>query len=243
MDYPRLRKEQAALREQGIALKKNILETGAILLQRPVDQLDIVDGKVVTITGQASVTLPELARIVYYRGNELPKDFQPDLMTSRQFRLKEYSFVFSNGAQGCLLEVDPETGFIKLLKLWSIDDAGRVVNPKLLNEQLRGGMVMGIGAALFEHCIYDDRGQLLNCTMADYLVPLASDLPDIETGHIETVTQTSTLGAKGVGESATSGAPAAILNAVNDALLPLNAKVTNQPITPDVVLRALGKIQ
>ena len=144
--------------------------------------------------------------------------------------------------QSCLLEVDPETGFIKLLKLWCVDDLGRVVNPKLLDEQIRGGMAQGIGAALFEHCIYDERGQLLNCTLADYLVPLVSDLPDIETSHIETITQTSTLGAKGVGELGTSGAPAAILNAINDALLPFDAKVTKQPVTPDVVLRALGKI-
>jgi carbon-monoxide dehydrogenase large subunit len=232
-----------AVLQAGIALKKNILEVGAILLQSPTDQLDVVDGKVVTSTGQASITLAELARIAYYRGNELPTTFQPDLMTSRQFRVKEYSFVFANGAQACLLEVAPETGFIKLLNLWSVDDSGRVVNPKLLDEQIRGGMVMGVGAALFEHCIYDERGQLLTCTLSDYLVPLASDLPDIETSHIETVTHTSTLGAKGVGESGTSGAPAAVLNAVNDALLPLNAKVTRQPITPEVILRALRKVE
>jgi aerobic carbon-monoxide dehydrogenase large subunit len=231
-----------AVLQAGLALKKNIFEVGAILLQTPSDQLDLVEGKVLTKTGHASIALTELARICYYRGNELPEDFQPDLMTSRQFRVKEYSFVFANGAMSCLLEVDPETGFVKLLKLWCVDDSGRVVNPKLLDEQIRGGMVMGIGAALFEHCIYDAHGQLLNCTLADYLLPLTSDLPDIEVEHVETPTDTSTLGAKGVGESGTSGAPAAILNAVNDALLPLNAMVTSQPITLDVILRALGKI-
>jgi len=122
-----------------------------------------------------------------------------------------------------------------------VDDCGRVINPKLVDEQARGGIVQGIGGALYEHCLYDDRGQLMNATMADYLVPMAAEMPDIECAHVETPTKTSMLGAKGAGEAGTGGAPAAIMNAVNDALRPLEAKVTSQPITPETVLRALGK--
>jgi len=139
--------------------------------------------------------------------------------------------------------VDTDTGFVKLLKMWCVDDCGRVINPKLVDEQARGGIVQGIGGALFEHCLYDERGQLLNATMADYLVPMAAEMPDIECAHVQTPTKTSMLGAKGAGEAGTGGAPAAIMNAVNDALRPLGAKVTRQPITPEVVLKALGKVR
>ncbi len=232
-----------AVLQAGLALKKNILEIGAVILKTSASDLDIVDGKVVKKGSDQGITLAELARICYYRGNELPVDFQPELVVTRHFRVKDYPFVFSNGAQGCLLEVDAETGFVKLIKMWCVDDCGRIINPKLVDEQVRGGIVQGIGGALFEHCLYDDRGQLLNATLADYLVPMAAEMPDIETAHVQTPTKTSMLGAKGAGEAGTGGAPAAIMNAVNDALRPLGGKVTSQPITPEGVLRALGRVR
>jgi len=227
----------------GLALKKNILEAGAVILKTSASGLDIVDGKVVKKGTDQGITLAELARICYYRGNELPIDFQPELVVTRHYRVKDYPFVFCNGIQGCSLEVDVDTGFVRLLKIWCIDDCGRVINPKLVDEQARGGIVQGIGGALYEHCLYDDRGQLLNATMADYLVPMAAEMPDIVTAHVQTPTRTSLLGAKGAGEAGTGGAPAVIMNAVNDALRPLGAKVTAQPITPESVLRALGKVK
>lgn len=231
-----------AVLQAGLALKASILAVGAVILKTPVEELDIDDGRVVKKGTDQGITLAELARIVYYRGNELPVDFQPELVVTRHYRVKDYPFVFTNGAQGCLLEVDPDTGFVKLLKMWCVDDCGRVINPKLVDEQVRGGMVQGIGGALLEQCLYDERGQLLNGTLADYLVPLAAEMPDIETAHVQTPTKTSLLGAKGAGEAGTGGAPAVIMNAVNDALRPLGAKVTSQPITPEVVLKALGRV-
>jgi carbon-monoxide dehydrogenase large subunit len=103
--------------------------------------------------------------------------------------------------------------------------------------------VQGIGAALFEHCLYDDRGQLLNGNMADYLVPMAVEMPDIEVGHVVTPTADSELGAKGAGEAGTAGAPGCVMNAINDALRPLGAAaLTDMPFTPDKILRALGKV-
>ena len=134
------------------------------------------------------------------------------------------------------------TGFVTLLKHWAVEDCGTVINPQLVDEQIRGGIVQGIGAALFEHCIYDERGQLLNGTMADYLVPMSAEMPDIEVAHIESPTKDSELGAKGAGEAGTAGAPAAVLNAINDALRPLGGKVNIHPATPEVILRALKKV-
>src|SRR3990172_7893428 len=186
--------------------------------------------------------LAELARIVYFRGDTLPPDLPRELMQTRHFITKEYPFAFTNGVQCCSLEVDVETGMVKLLKLWCVEDCGRIINPLLVDEQVRGGIVQGIGGALYEHCIYSPEGQLLNGSMADYLVPMAAEMPDIEVGHIETPTKESLLGAKGAGEAGTAGAPAAIMNAINDALRPFNTKVFAQPFTPERILEALGKL-
>ena len=232
-----------AVLQAGLALRKNILEVAGRLLNEDPSGLDIRDFSVVRRdTGEEAIGLAELARIVYYRGNELPEDFQPELVATRHFRVKDYPFVFTNGVQASWLEVDTETGSIRLLGHWCVEDCGRMINPKLVDEQIRGGIVQGIGGALLEHCVYDESGQLLTSTMADYLVPMAGEMPDIEVGHIETPTRTSALGAKGAGEAGTCGAPAAIANAVNDALRPLGAEVSVQPITPDAVLRALGRL-
>jgi carbon-monoxide dehydrogenase large subunit len=138
--------------------------------------------------------------------------------------------------------VDTDTGFLKLLKHWVVDDCGTVVNPLLVDEQIRGAVVQGIGAAFSEECIYSPEGQLLNGSLVDYLVPMAGEMPDIEVGHTCTPTQASELGAKGAGEAGTAGAAAAIMNAVNDALRPFNAVVTTIPFTPERILRALGKV-
>ena len=132
---------------------------------------------------------------------------------------------------------------MKLLKHWCVEDCGTVINPQLVDEQVRGGVVQGLGAALFEQCLYDDRGQMLNGNMADYLVPMAMEMPDIEVGHVVTPTADSELGAKGAGEAGTAGAPGCVMNAINDALRPLGAKpLTDMPFTPGKILRALGKI-
>jgi len=228
----------------GQALKAQILEVAATILQAKAGDLDIQDNAVVDVkTNARRIELSDLARTVYYRGNELPNESLPELIATRHFRVTDYPFVFTNGAMASYLEVDVETGLIKLLGHWVVEDCGRVINPMLVDEQIRGGVVQGIGGALFEQCIYSDDGQLLTATMADYLVPMAFEMPDIEVAHVETPTSTSVLGAKGAGEAGTGGAPAAIFNAVNDALKPLGAeKISAQPITPERVLKALGLV-
>jgi carbon-monoxide dehydrogenase large subunit len=150
------------------------------------------------------------------------------------------NYYMANGVQGCHVELDPETGFISVLGHWAVDDCGRMVNPKLVDEQIRGGVVQGIGAALYEECIYGEDGSLLNGTMADYLVPMAAEMPDIHVGHVETPETSTLLGAKGVGEAGLIGAVGAVWVAVNDALKPLGATITHQPFTPERVLAAIA---
>ncbi|MBV8510445.1 MAG: molybdopterin-dependent oxidoreductase, partial [Xanthobacteraceae bacterium] len=230
--------------QAGKALRANVLAAAASILQADPKKLDISNGVIVDAdNGRERIGLDEVARVVYFRPDTLPPGFQAEMVATRHYVPRGYPFAFTNGIQASYLEVDTDTGFIKLLKHWCVEDCGTVINPQLVDEQIRGGIVQGIGAALFEHCVYDERGQLLNGTMADYLVPMAPEMPDIEVGHVVTPTADSELGAKGAGEAGTAGASGGIMNAVNDALRPLGATpITEIPMTPDVVLRALNKI-
>jgi carbon-monoxide dehydrogenase large subunit len=230
--------------QAGKALRANVLAAAGSILQADPRALDVVNGIIIDAeTGRERIGLDEVARIVYFRPDTLPPGFQAEMVATRHYVPRAYAFAFTNGVQASHLEVDTDTGFIKLLKHWCVEDCGTVINPQLVDEQIRGGVVQGIGAALFEHCVYDDRGQLTNGTMADYLVPMAPEMPDIDVDHVVTPTADSELGAKGAGEAGTAGASGAIMNAVNDALRPLGAEpITEIPITPDVVLKALGKI-
>jgi carbon-monoxide dehydrogenase large subunit len=225
------------------ALRSNILDVAAAILQSSPSELDIVNHAVVNADdGTVRIELSELARIVYFRPDTLPPGIQPELMATRHFVPRDYPFAFTNGVQGSWLEVDTDTGFVKLLKHWVVEDCGTIINPQLVDEQIRGGVVQGLGAALFEKCIYDERGQLTNANMADYLVPMSGEMPDIDIGHVVSPTAETELGAKGAGEAGTAGAAAAVSNAVNDALRPFGAVITEIPLTPQVILTALGRI-
>jgi carbon-monoxide dehydrogenase large subunit len=230
--------------QAGKALRANVLACAASILQAKPADLDIRNGAVVDRdSGSERLPLHELARIAYFRPDTLPPGFQAELMATRHYVPRAWPFAFTNGVQASYLEVDTDSGIVKLLKHWCVEDCGTVINPQLVDEQIRGGVVQGIGGALFEHCIYDARGQLLNGNMADYLVPMAAEMPDIEVGHVMTPTADSELGAKGAGEAGTAGAPGAVMNAINDALRPLGAKpLTHMPFTPGRILQALGRI-
>jgi carbon-monoxide dehydrogenase large subunit len=232
---------EAALRA-GRALKRNILALAGTIAQTPAEALDVIAGQVVnTRTQQPVASLAEIGRIGYFRQDTLPRDFDVQLSVTESFVGNDKAYYMANGVQGSLVEVDPDTGFIRVLGQWAVDDCGRVINPLLVDEQVRGGIVQGIGAALFEECIYGEEGNLLNGTMADYLVPMAAEMPDIVVGHVETPEASTQLGAKGIGEAGLIGAMGAVWVAVNDALKPLGARILHQPFTPERVLDALAR--
>ena len=183
--------------------------------------------------------LAELAKVGYFRQDTLPAGTQPELMVTRHHVPDRHitSLMVFRGAQ---VEVDIDTGFIKLLGWWVADDCGRVVNPLMVDEQIRGGVIQGIGNTLYEHSQYDETGQLLNATLADYLLPMSGEMPDVEIAHVETPLTNTELGANGIGESGTIGAIAVLWCAVNDALRPLGAQVTKQPFTPEHILEVLS---
>ena len=232
-----------AVLQAGKVLRSHILDVAAAILKVDVATIDLVNGVVLDkLTRTEQMPISEVGRVAYFRPDTLPMDFQSELTVTRHYTPREYGFTFTNGIQASYVEVDTETGFVKLLKHWCVEDCGTVINPMLVDEQIRGGIVQGIGGAMFEECIYSEEGQLLNGSMADYLVPMAGEMPDMIIAHVQTPTKTSELGAKGAGEAGTAGAPGAVMNAINDALAPLNANVSVQPFTPQRVLAALGKV-
>ena len=233
----------------GQALRENILALAGAILQTDPGRLTLGGGAVRNVDGsenddgvdgQPRISLAELGEICHFRQDTLPPGTQPELAVTRHHVPEGAPNTVANGMVGASVEVDIETGFVSIDSLWMVDDCGRVVNPLLVDEQLRGAVIQGIGGALLEHCLYDGEGQLLNGTLADYLVPMAVEMPDIFVAHVETPVTETALGAKGVGEAGTVGAPGALLLAVNDALAPLGAHVDCLPITPESVLTALA---
>ncbi len=232
---------EAALKA-GRLLKRNILALAGTITQTPVADLDVASGQVINAhTGLAVISLAEVGRIGYFRQDTLPRDFDVQLNVTASHAANDKVCYISNGAQASYVEVDAATGEIRMLGHWAVDDCGRIINPLLVEEQVRGGVVQGIGAVLYEESTFDDAGNLLNGTMADYLVPMAGELPDIVVGHIETPEKSTELGAKGIGEGGLIGAMGAVWVSVNDALKPLGAKVLHQPFTPERVLEAIAR--
>jgi carbon-monoxide dehydrogenase large subunit len=145
-----------------------------------------------------------------------------------------------NGAHVCEVEVDPETGFVEILRYVAVDDVGRAVNPAIVHGQTIGAVAQGLGQGLFERCVYDPAtGQLLTGSLMDYALPRAADLPPIETWIEDVPTATNALGVKGAGEAGTVAAPCAAMSAVLDALAPLGVTHLDMPAVPEAVWRAI----
>ena len=224
-------------------LRAVVLEAAAQLLQTSATRLTMSQGIISAADGEgAGISLADLAEIVHFKPQLLPKGAQVSLSLSRHLGHDWPALVPTNGVQASLVEVDVRTGAVRLLRHWAVDDFGTIVNPLLVAEQVRGGIAQGIGQALFEELVYDVAGQVQNASLADYLVPLASDLPDMVIDHVETPWPHSVLGAKGAGEAGTTGAVGAVLNAVNDAIRPLGAAITELPMTPERLLAALNRL-
>ena len=151
---------------------------------------------------------------------------------------------FSNACHVAIVEVDIETGKVEMKKFLVAEDAGLIINPMIADGQVQGGVAQGIGNALLEEIIYDETGNILTSTLADFLPPTSHEIPDIELHHIETLTGNTLTRAKGLGEGGAIGAPAAVINAINDALSPFDVSIDEMPATPQRIrtaLRSSGK--
>lgn len=230
----------AAAHRAARGLRRHLLELAAALLQAQSDELDIRTAAIVNAAdGAPRMALAELCRIAHFRPDLLPGGIAPRFAVAESFVPQAAPYFMANGVQGCLLDIDRETGVVSLVKHWVVEDCGRVINPDLVDGQLRGGIVQGLGAALLEHCVYDGEGQLLAGSLMDYAMPRADNMPPIEVGHVSTPQPGSALGVKGAGEAGTVGAAAAMWCAINDALRPLGARMERMPFTAERVLAAI----
>jgi carbon-monoxide dehydrogenase large subunit len=168
----------------------------------------------------------------------LPPGLEPGLAAEVRFELPGPVFPF--GAYATVVEVDPDTGRLRVLRLVGVDDAGRVVNPLLAEGQVMGSAAQGVGQALFEEAVYDDAGQLLTGHLAVYGMPSAVEVPPVQSELLETPSPFTPLGVKGLGESGAIAVPAAVANAVADALAPLGVRHLDPPYTPERLWRVLG---
>ncbi|NYE24342.1 xanthine dehydrogenase family protein molybdopterin-binding subunit [Pigmentiphaga litoralis] len=220
-------------------LRANILAIAAALIGVDAAGLSIAGDSIVDDTGQPVRSLRQVATAAHYDASAIAVHPLPPLTLEASFAPTDKPYFMANGVQAAHVEVDIDTGVIRVLDFWVVEDCGRVINPLLADEQVRGGVVQGIGAALYEHCVYDETGQMTNASLADYLVPMASEMPDIHVSHVSTPERATLLGAKGIGEAGTVGAVGAIWCAVNDALRPTGHQVWQQPFTPSHVLDVL----
>ncbi|WP_232370765.1 xanthine dehydrogenase family protein molybdopterin-binding subunit [Roseococcus microcysteis] len=226
-----------AVAEACTELRERLLPIGRHLLQAPDAVFE--DGAV--RAGNASVSVAEMARIFHRAPQNLTEAMQArGLECTAGHKTVRDTGTFSYAAHAVEVEVDPGTGHVTLHRYVIVEDGGVLLNPLVADGQVLGGTVQGIGTALFEEMPYDAAGQPLASTFADYMLPGASDVPDIEILHMETPSPISRFGQKGIGESGAIGPPAAIVNAINDAIAHLGCEVTDIPATPERVLAALS---
>jgi carbon-monoxide dehydrogenase large subunit len=218
-------------------LREKILKVGAHLLQCDVADVRCERGKVIGKGGE--VGIDEVARVAHLRMEALPQGVEPLLSVTSTYQPGIDTGVYSYATHAAVVAVDPATGMIELLDFAVAEDCGTMINPMIVEGQVRGGVVQGIGTALYEEIPYDEQGQPLAGTLADYLVPGAAELPDIKIVHMHTPTPYTEYGVKGMGEGGAIAPPAAIANAVRDALSPLGAEVNETPMTPRRVLAAI----
>ena len=212
-------------------LRGDIFQAASRLSEIPPEDLDLIDGNILRRQdGSPVVTLTELAQ-------GLPVQLQTTA------RYEPPAATHSNATHVASVEVDTETGQVKLLRYIVVEDCGTMLNPLIVEGQIQGGVAQGIGMALYEHAIYDENGQFLTGTLLDYLIPTAADVPEVEIAHLESPSPYVPSGIKGMGEGGAIGPPAAIANAVADALRPFGVRVNTLPLSPARVLEMLDQAQ
>lgn len=221
------------------AVRAKALTVAATMLEARVEDLEMADGRVSVrgVPGR-TVTLAEIAVAANPLRGTIPEAWeQPGLEASRYFAPPRGTF--PNGVHACLLEVDVETGMISILKYVVVHDCGRIINPLILDGQIRGGVAQGLGGAFYEKLVYDENGQLLTQTFMDYLLPTAAEVPEVEIGHLETPSPLNPLGVKGAGEAGVIPVIALVATALDDALQELNVRIAEMPLSPSRLLEII----
>jgi len=203
-------------------------------LEAAPEDIVIQAGRATVAGTDAGIEVADLARLAYHSSHRLAAGMDPGLTVTATY---DPAGTFSNACQVATVEVDPETGGVRVDRFVVVEDAGRLINPMIVDGQLHGGVTQGIAGALYEEIRYDGEGNILTTSLMDFLPPTLAEVPTIEVHHLETISDATITGAKGLGEGGTIGAPAAIINAVSDALRPLGVEVTEVPATPSRLRR------
>jgi aerobic carbon-monoxide dehydrogenase large subunit len=222
-----------AIYQAAVKVKEKARELASHLLEVDPDDLNFAEGRF-SVKGvpKKGLTIQQIAREAHQAGR-LSKNMKPDLAAESQFEPSNFTFPF--GTHICVVEVEPQTGKIEIKKYIAVDDCGKVINPLLVDGQIQGGIVQGLGQALFEEVVYDENGQLLTGSLMDYALPRAADLPRLNLSRTETPTPVNPLGIKGIGEAGTIGSTPAMVNAVVDALSIFGVTHIDMPLTPQKI--------
>jgi carbon-monoxide dehydrogenase large subunit len=226
-----------AVAEAGRRVREKVLRIAAQRLEASPGDLELREGRI-QVRGAPSraIAFAEVARIANQQPGSLPAGMDPGIEETAYFRPEGPAY--ANGANACVVEVDPATGAVRVLRHVIVHDCGRVINPLLVEGQIHGGEMYGLAMALLEELVHDEAGQLLTASFMDYLLPSATEVPRYEIEHMESPTPLNPIGAKGAGEGGTIPAPAALASAVEDALAPFGARIRELPMSPPR-LRAL----
>ena len=218
-----------------------LVKMASRLLEAAADDIVLADGVARVAGTDRAIPIETLARAAYHQVHLFNGEIDPGISEAATY---DPPGTFSNACHAGIVEVDPETGRVTIERFVVAEDAGRIINPMIVDGQILGGVVQGIGNALLEEIVYDETGNMLTATLADFLPPTCGEIPPIELLHLQTLNGTTITQAKGLGEGGAIGAPAAILNAINDALAPFDVMINEMPATPQrirAVLRQAGK--
>jgi len=222
-------------------VRAKLIKIASTMLEAAPGDIVLEDGAARVAGTDRSVSIAKMAREAYTQTHRFNGEIEPGLTETGTY---DPPGTFSNACHVAIVEVDVETGRVRIEKYLVAEDAGRIINPMIAEGQVHGGIAQGIGNALLEEIIYDESGGILTANLADYMPPTAREMPPIELHHMETPSAQSITKAKGLGEGGTIGAPAAVINAINDALTPFGIAIDEIPATPQRIraaLRAAGK--
>jgi carbon-monoxide dehydrogenase large subunit len=217
-------------------VRVKLIKLASHLLEAAPDDIVLEGGNAKVAGTDRLLPIAMLARAAYHQVHRFNGEIEPGIMEAATY---DPPGTFSNACHAAIVEVDIETGGVQIEKFLVAEDAGRLINPMIVDGQIHGGVAQGIGNALLEEIIYDETGNILTTTLADYLPPTLREIPPIELHHRETLSPETITGAKGLGEGGAIGAPAAILNAINDALSPFQISIEEIPATPQRIRAAL----
>jgi carbon-monoxide dehydrogenase large subunit len=217
-------------------IRAKLIKMASHLLEAAPEDITLQDGSAHVVGTDRSITIAHLSRAAYHQLQIFNGTIEPGMTETGTY---DPSGTFSNACHVAIVEVDIDTGSVSVEKFLVAEDAGLIINPMIADGQVHGGVAQGIGNALLEEIIYDETGNIMSSTLADFLPPTAREIPEIELHHIETLTGNSITKAKGLGEGGAIGAPAAVISAINDALSSFGVSIDEMPATPQRIRAAL----